>query len=317
MQTQKKEKPRHLGRGLQSLLGPITIETSAVKQSPATCVDNLNLRTNKQLRETLCYIQLSQITPNPYQPRTTWDPQDLEDLAASMKTNGLLQPIIVRPAQAGHYQLIAGERRFRAAQLASLNTIPAMIRSATDEQMLELALIENIHRTNLNPIERATAYKNYLGTFDLTQSEVAKRLGENRSVVANYLRLLELPDDIKQMLIENQLSMGHARAILALPTDQLRRKLANRAMAGRLSVREVERLVQNHLAAAGQSRPASRVKSAHIIDLENRIGNKLGTKVTIQTRRNAQKGKIIIEFFSLEEFDRITESIGLTALEEV
>ncbi|MHC4659029.1 MAG: ParB/RepB/Spo0J family partition protein, partial [Planctomycetota bacterium] len=196
-------------------------------------------------------------------------------------------------------------------------TIPAVVRAASDEDLLELALVENIHRTDLNPIERAKAYQNYLNTLSLTQAEAAQRLGEDRSVIANYLRLLDLPDEIKQMLAQGQLTMGHARAILALPTDELRRKLANRAMAGRLSVREVERLVRKYLTGTDQARTTVRSKPPHILDLESKLSSRLGTKVSIETRKNGQRGKIIIEFYSLDEFDRIAENIGLASLEEV
>ncbi|MHC4604696.1 MAG: ParB/RepB/Spo0J family partition protein, partial [Planctomycetota bacterium] len=178
-------------------------------------------------------------------------------------------------------------------------------------------LIENIHRTDLTPIERAKAYQNYFNTFSLTQTEAAQRLGEDRSVIANYLRLLDLPDEIKQMLVHHQLNMGHARAILALPTDELRRKLANRAMASRLSVREVERLVRKHLTGTEQPRTTARSKPAHILDLESKLSSQLGTRVSIETRKNGQRGKIIIEFYSLDEFDRITERFGLASLEQV
>jgi ParB family chromosome partitioning protein len=161
------------------------------------------------------------------------------------------------------------------------------------------------------------AYKNYLSTFSLTQAEAAERLGENRSVIANYMRLLDLPDEIQRMLIEGRLTMGHARAILALPTDELRRKLANRALAGRLSVREVERLVRKYLAGTGQLKTPPSPKPAHIQDLESELSRQLGTKVAIETRKNGQRGKIIIEFYSLDEFDRITERLGLSAAERV
>jgi ParB family chromosome partitioning protein len=266
----------------------------------------------KKFRE----IEIDSISPNPYQARTVWDEKELEDLAESIRANGIIQPIVVRPAGSG-YQLIAGERRFRAARLASLTTIPAWIRAATEEQLLEWALVENIHRSNLNPIERAKAYQNYVSTFSLTQAEAAARLGEDRSVIANYLRLLDLPDQIKQMLAEKQLTMGHARAMLALPTDELRRKLANRAMVGRLSVREVERLVRKYLTGTEQARAVVRSKPPHILDLERKLSSELGTKVSIETRKNGQRGKIIIEFYSLDEFEGITERLGLASAEAV
>jgi ParB family chromosome partitioning protein len=309
-----KQKPRHLGRGLQSLLGPITLSDSD-RLSADSAVEH-NFFPDNELRESLEEVSVDNITPNPYQVRTVWDEHELADLAESIRANGVIQPIIVRRAASG-YQLIAGERRFRAAKLASLATIPALVRSATDQELLEVALVENIHRTDLNAIERAKAYQNYLSGFSLTQAEAATRLGQDRSVISNYLRLLDLPDEIKQMLINGQLNMGHARAILALPTDDLRRKLANRAMAGRLSVRDVERLVRKYLTGVDQPRKTVSSKPPHILDLESRLGSRLGTRVCIETRKNGQRGRIVIEFCSLDEFDRITESIGLTALERV
>jgi len=316
MIVQKKEKPRHLGRGLQSLLGPITIPEIEANQPIPIMTISSNINIDKELHSSMREISIDSILPNRYQPRTVWDQQELSDLAHSIQANGVIQPIIVRPAGA-KFELIAGERRFRAAQLAALTTIPAIIRQATDEQLLEMALVENIHRTNLNPIERASAYQNYISTFSLTQDQAAQRLGEDRSVVANYLRLLDLPEEVRQMLIDGQLTMGHARAILALPSDELRRKLANRAMAGRLSVREVERLVRRYLSSTGQAKASARSKPAHILDLENKLTSHLGTRVGIETRKNGQRGKIVIEFYSLDEFDRITEKIGLASVEEV
>jgi ParB family chromosome partitioning protein len=198
-----------------------------------------------------------------------------------------------------------------------MKTIPALVRHATDEQLHEWALVENIQRVDLNPIERAKAYHDYISAFSLTQAEAAERLGEERSVLANYIRLLDLPNEIKQMLSDGRLSMGHARAILALPTDELRRKLANRAMAGRLSVREVERLVRKYLAGSGQVKTTVRTKPAHIVDIENKLSSQLGTKVIIETRKSGHRGKIIIEFYSLDEFDGILERIGLACGEEI
>jgi len=319
MSDKKREKPRHLGRGLESLLGPITSDLTEVNQLLPDTVAISKFPPDKELRESLREISIDAISPNPYQARIVWDEQELAELADSIKANGIIQPIIVRPAGPG-YQLIAGERRFRAAKLASLTTIPALVRHATDEQLLELALVENIHRTDLNPIERAKAYQNYLSTFCLTQAEAAEKLGEDRSVIANYLRILDLPDEIKQMLMAGQLTMGHARAILALPTDELRRKLANRALAGRLSVREVERLVRRYLAGTGQAKTIATgwdSKPAHIVDLESKLSRQLGTRVSIETRKNGQRGRIIIEFHSLDEFDSIAERLGLATVEQV
>jgi len=266
---------------------------------------------DKELRESLQDLPLGSISANPYQARTFWNEQDLTELADSIKANGILQPILVRRFQGG-YQLIAGERRFRAAQMAGLAKVPALVREVTDEQLFEWSLVENIHRRDLNAIERAKAYQRYLGAFSLTQAEAADRLGEDRSVIANYLRLLDLPDEIRQMIVDGQLTMGHARAILSLPTDELRRKLANRALAGRLSVREVERLVRKHIEEDSAARPKVRTKPSHIVDLEEKLHRHLGARVFIQTRRNGQRGRISIDFDSLDEFDRITEALGLT-----
>jgi len=317
---QKKEKPKHLGRGLASLLGPIKSGRDDIQQliEEASVKDGGDSKfpQDKQLRESLREVNLEDIHPNPYQPRSVWNQKELEDLAESIKANGIIQPIVVRRSE-DKFEIIAGERRFRASRLAGLETIPAIIRTATDEELLELALVENIHRTNLNPIERAKAYKSYIETFSISQTEAASRLGEDRSVVANYLRLLDLPEEIKQMLANSELAMGHARAILALPTDQLRRKLANRAMAGRLSVREVERLVRKCLTGTEKTKNPAKVKFAHILDLERQLSNKLGTKVVIDTRKNGQRGRIGIEFYTLDEFERITEKIGLAYAEDI
>ncbi len=314
--TEKTEKPRHLGRGLASLLGPITsLPQEKPLPIPIAEIDP-NALSDKNLGISFREIKIDEIKPNPQQVRFLWNEQELADLARSIKTNGVIQPIIVRPV-GNFYQLIAGERRWRAAKLAGLEKIAAIVRPVRDEELLELALIENIHRADLNPIERANAYQSYLNGLSLTQVEAASRLGEDRSVIANYLRLLDLPAEIRQMLIDGQLTMGHARAILALPTDELRRKLANRAMAGRLSVREVERLVRKYTTANDPKKNASRARPAHITDLESRLSKELGTNVAIETRKNGRCGRIVIEFHSLEEFDRIMERIGVVNAEEV
>lgn len=316
MADRKREKPRHLGRGLQSLLSPIMPTSNEDEQVLPSTSTASNFPQDKELRDSLQNISIDSISPNPYQARTVWNEQELIELTESIKANGIIQPIIVRPIGTG-FQLIAGERRLRAAELASLTSVPALVRRASDEQLQEWALVENIHRVDLNPIERAKAYQEYISTFSLTQAEAAERLGEDRSVVANYIRLLDLPPEIKQMLAGNRLSMGHARAILALPTDELRRKLANRAMAGRLSVREVERLVRKYLAGTGKVNSTIRSKPPHILDMENKLSSQLCTKVNIETRKNGQRGKVIIEFYSLDEFDGIMEKIGLVCEEQV
>jgi ParB family chromosome partitioning protein len=174
--------------------------------------------------------------------------------------------------------------------------------------------VENIHRADLNPIEKAKAYQSFMETFGLTQEQTAHKLGIDRSVLANYIRLLNLPSEVKQMLIDGSLDMGHARALLALPTDDLRKRLANRALAGRLSVREVERLVRLALSEKDERKQKQIIeKPPHIRDLEEKIRSKLGTMVKIQARKNGKQGRIIIEFYSLDEFDSIAEKLGVTA----
>ena len=317
MKSSKKEKPKHLGRGLESLLGPITSIEKEVDSSITPTLDNPKPLSDKVLRQSgFVEIDIDKISTNPYQPRTHWNETDLEELANSIRANGIIQPIVVRMNLAGEYELITGERRFRAAKMIGMSRIPALLRKANDEQMLELALVENIQRKDLNPIDRAIAYRNYLDTFGLTQTEAAERLGENRSVVANHLRLLDLPREIQEMLISGDLTTGHAKAILSLNDDDTKHKLANKAMAGRLSVREVENLARKIL--TGQSAATTvRSKPSHIEDLENKLTSLLGTKVLINTNKNGYKGKITIEFYSLDEFDRITDRLGLSALEEV
>ena len=315
MVDKKDQKRRHLGKGLDALLGPIT-KPQAQNSSEPLSPKEPKFSPDKELQASMHTLLIGAVKPNPYQPRTTYDDGDLRELADSIRAKGVIQPILVRESDTG-FELIAGERRLRAAKIAGLEEIPALVRQADDAEMLELALVENIHRADLNPIERALAYQNYLNSFSLTQTEGAERLGEDRSVIANYIRLLDLPEEIKAMLIDGRLSMGHARAILALPTDDLRRKLANRALAGRLSVREVERLVRRALVGSAETETKVVETPAHILDLEKRLQEILGTKVTISTRKRGNRGRIIIEFYSLDEFDRLTEKMGLSSVENV
>ena len=306
---------RHLGRGLDALLGPITMPEAQNSLEPVSS-KGPKFSPDKELQSSMRTLLIEAVKPNPYQPRVSYDDKDLRELSESIRARGVIQPILVRESGTG-FELIAGERRLRAAKIAGLEEIPALVRQADDAEMLELALVENIHRVDLNPIERALAYKNYLNSFSLTQTDAAERLGEDRSVIANYIRLLDLPEELKSMLIDGSLSMGHARAILALPTDDLRRKLANRALAGRLSVREVERLVRRALIGSAEAKTKVVETPPHILDLEKRLQEILGTKVTISKRKRGHRGRIIIDFYSLDEFDRLTEKIGLTPIENV
>ena len=313
MNAPKKDKPKHLGRGLESLMGSIINIGQELSSTPAA-ENKHNLPVDKNLQNSRAEISVGEIVPNPFQPRQTWNDDQLRDLSNSIRENGIIQPIIVRQKGINKYEIIAGERRFRAAQLAGLDKVPAMVRPTSDSEMLSLALIENIHRADLNPMERAGAYQKFLETFSLTQEQAAQKLGEDRSVIANHIRLLSLPNEIKQMLTDGSLSMGHARAILALPTEDLKKKLANRALAGRLSVREVERLVRIALTQKDSAAAKAVIeKPAHIKDLESKIRGRLGTNVKIIAGKKGSRGKIIIEYYSLDEFDSIAEKLGVNS----
>lgn len=317
MSDSKKAKRSHLGRGLEALLGsassaPVSPASDSFKQDSKEEASAFSPDTRMQISQ--LEIPLSVIKANPYQPRTVWKEEELNELTRSIRENGVIQPIIVRKI-GDKYEIIAGERRFRAAMQAGLSAIPALVRAATDEEMLELALVENIHRSDLNAIERAKAYQRFIQTFSLSQTEAAQKLGEDRTVISNYIRLLDLPQDLQAMITHDQLSMGHARALLALPSDELRRKLANRAMAGRLSVREVERLVRKYLEVNQDSKPEKKGKEIHIVDLENQLQAILGTKVNIEPKKKGNRGRIIIDYYSLDEFERLTEKMGLASSE--
>ena len=312
--AEKKQKPRHLGRGLDSLLRA-TVNTAPKSDILSDSSTGVPFPPDEKLKSSLKRIPLKEIRPNPYQPRKTWNQTQLYDLAQSIKENGVIQPIIVRNVGT-YYEIIAGERRLRASDQAGLEPIPAVVREADNSEMLELALVENIHRANLNPIEKAKAYKSYIETFSLTQNQAAQRLGLDRSVVANYIRLLDLPQEVRQLLVDGSLQMGHARAILALPTDTVRRKMAEAVRDGKLSVRQVEQRVRKLLAPAEDESQETQTPT-NLIDLETRLQSVLGTKVQIKTRKNAKRGRIIIEFYSLDEFDKLTEKMGLPPAERI
>ncbi|HOW69174.1 MAG TPA: ParB/RepB/Spo0J family partition protein [Phycisphaerae bacterium] len=302
--------PRRLGRGLSALLSITELpghETPV--PSPATPAEPTPAASNTLI------LKVSQLRPNPRQPRQELPADHLQALAGSIAKTGLIQPIAVRPAAAGTYEIIAGERRWRAAQMAGLAEIPAIVREATDEQMLEMALVENIYREDLNAIDRAAAYKRYCDEFKISSEEVAKRLGEDRSTVTNYLRLLELPSEVKRMVINGQLAMGHARCLLALRTPADIIKVAQQCLAEELSVRAVEKIVQDKLAArsAATSHQGSTTaeKRPLIRELEETFIRALGTKVEINESRRKGKGKLIIHYRTLEDFDRICERLRI------
>jgi ParB family chromosome partitioning protein len=258
-------------------------------------------------------IPLDDIAPNPFQPRRQFNPDELAELTESIVRQGVVQPLIVAKGQEGAerpYVMIAGERRLRAARQAGLTTVPCVIRQATGQQMLEWALIENIQRADLNPLERAQAYRDYMDRFNLTQSEAAERLGQPRATVANYLRVLDLGDETQRMLIEGALTFGHAKLLagLADPARQLR--LSRKVVKGCLSVRQLESLIAEGASPEAAPR-VPRAKAPYIADLEQRLTQAVGSRVTIHPGRAKHSGRIVIEYYSLDDFDRIAGALGL------
>lgn len=253
-------------------------------------------------------VPVSLVDPNPHQPRQDVDEAELEHLAASIREHGILQPLVVRRC-GDRYEVVAGERRLRAARAVGLRDVPAVVRDVPDEQMLELALVENLQRLDLDPIEKARSFKAYLSSTGRTQSEAAARLGLDRSTVANMIRLLDLPDSVQMMVRKGLLAMGHARAILALEGPKQQVRLAERAAREGLSVRQVEAL-----ASAGGAKPRTRrraaAKSPEVRDLEARLREALGTKVTVEPGRKPDAGRIVIAFYNQDDLDRILERLA-------
>lgn len=252
--------------------------------------------------EEIIYIDIDRIMPGVQQPRKFFNESALKELSLSIKEKGVLQPIIVSRTGDGSFNLIAGERRWRAATLAGLKKIPGLIKNVASNEALEIALIENIQREDLNPIETAEAFNRLLNDFNLTQEELALRVGKERATVANYLRLLKLPDEIKAMLYNGPLSMGHARALLSLEGRQNQIEAARKIIRNKLSVREAESLAKN----ISKPPKAKKTKEAQISSLEEKLKRHLGTKVNI-IQKSGKGGKIEIEYYSVEEFNRILE----------
>jgi ParB family transcriptional regulator, chromosome partitioning protein len=261
-------------------------------------------------------IPLSKIVKNPHQPRQQWDESKLVELADSIRANGLIQPVIVRK-MGSVYQLIAGERRLRASVFAGKATIPAIVKDATEEQAVEWSLIENIHREDLNPIERARAYQHYMNQFHLTQEEAAERLGDRRSTVANFVRMLELSAGVQELILTGQLTTGHAKALLGVAGSRAREDLGKVAAMQRWSVRELERRIQrmgrsDEIGAArdvaGQKKATA--VEANIRELEGLLSRSLMLRVTIHTvGRSGQRGRVQIEYNSLDDFERLQEKL--------
>lgn len=251
------------------------------------------------------YLQVDAIVPNRYQPRQMFSLQELAELTASLKQSGLLQPILVRRKGDGIYELISGERRWRAAKEAGLETIQAVIRNCGDEESVVLALVENLQRADLNPMEMARAYHRMMNEFGLTQDIIAQRVSCERSSIANVVRLIHLPLEIQQLIETNQLSMGHAKVILGLPGQNEQLRVAQLVVSKALSVRETEKLIESSPAA--KKRGAKELRRTPWSDVEERLQKRFGTKVMIQKGRRG--GKIVIHYFSPPELDGILETL--------
>ncbi|SHF03722.1 chromosome segregation DNA-binding protein [Thermoanaerobacter uzonensis DSM 18761] len=274
-----------LGRGLQALIPEYRTEESQGVET----------------------INIAYIHPNQYQPRKQFDEDSLKELAESIKQNGVIQPIIVRKVDSG-YQIVAGERRWRAARIAGLSEIPAIVRDFDDLQVMEIALIENLQREDLNPIEEAKAYKALIEQFNLTQEEISKKIGKSRSVIANSIRLLNLDDRVQEMLVEGDITIGHAKVILSLPNKGLQYEAAKKVAEENLNVRETENLVKNLLRKneKNSQKTKSNKIDVHIKEIEDGLCSFLGTKVKI-SQRSKDRGIIQIEYYSEEDLTRIVE----------
>lgn len=284
-------KKKGLGRGLQALIPTMDNDSRE---------ENLLMG---QLRE----ISLTDIETNPGQPRLLVDETRLEELVKSIREHGLIQPVVVRPRDKGRYQLIAGERRWRACIQLGLDKIPALVREASDLDASAVALIENIQRENLNPLEEAKAYHQLIDQYGLTQDEVSRRVGKSRPFIANMVRLLNLPEDIKDMVREGLITPGHARALLALPEEEIRRKVAFRVIKKNLTVRQTEEYVQEVLEGTAKKNTLKK-RPDWCKEVKEQFQSFFGTRVRVSNR--GDRGKIVIEYNNLDDLKRIIDTIS-------
>ena len=318
MSNSNGSKERRLGRGLEALLGRPADAPAETEAVPLSVVRNDDSTAITQ-SDGQHWLELDAITANPYQPRQHFDESEIADLCDSIRAHGFLQPIVVR--QAGNqYQIIAGERRYRAAQLANYDRVPVQVREVDDRQMAELAIVENVQRKDLNAIEKATSFQRYLQEYGCTQDELAKRVNIDRSTVANLVRLLELPEQVKKMVIGGEISQGHARSLLPLGDEHEQCKFAKQIKSDSLSVRATEQLVQDRIQemdgeqlslvnSDGSTQAVKPQRSAtHLSQLEEQLRLTLGTKVDLkQTAKGG--GRITIHFKNHEEFERLQQML--------
>jgi ParB family transcriptional regulator, chromosome partitioning protein len=298
-----------LGRGLSSLIS-ISADREESVEIPATSA-TLNPPAVSIVESKLSpgpiEISLAEITPNPHQPRRHFDDGQLNRLAESLKSSGLIQPIVVKKSKDG-YQLIAGERRLRAAKIAGLTQIPAIFREVDAHAQAQLALVENIQREDLNPLDRAAAYQSLIDQQGLTQAELAERLGEERSGIANYLRLLQLAKPVQQQLRDEKISFGHAKLLAGIVDPLEQQRLADLVVSQELSVRSLERLIVQP--ATNPAPTITKPSEAYIADLEKNISQQLGMRVQVR-RRGKGKGRLTIHYASLDQFDQLLAKLGL------
>lgn len=287
---------RGLGKGLDSLIPVATPKADSVKTTA---------KAEEDAKETL--VKITMVEPNREQPRKNFDEDALQELADSIKQFGLIQPILVQDRKT-YYEIIAGERRWRAAKLAGLKEVPVIIRDYTEQEIVEISLIENIQREDLNPIEEAQAYKRLLTEFNLKQDEVAERVSKSRTAVTNSMRLLKLCDEVQQMIIDDMISTGHARALITIEDPEQQYTIAQRVFDEKLSVREVEKLVKDLNKPQKPKKEVVEDKSLEIIyrDLEEKLKQALSTKVSIASKGNGA-GKLEIEFYTHDDLDKIIE----------
>lgn len=291
---------RGLGKGLDSLI-------------PASSSEN------KEMKQVETIVKIAKVEPNRDQPRKNFDEDALQELADSIKQFGLLQPILVQDRQ-DYYEIIAGERRWRAAKLAGLKEVPVIIKNYTNQEIVEISLIENIQREDLNPIEEALAYKRLLEEFNLKQDEVAERVSKSRTAVTNSMRLLKLSNSVQQMIIDDMISTGHARALIPIEDEDMQLQLAQRIFDEKLSVREVEKIVKGILKPETiKSKKEETPQNIQYIyqDIENRLKEKLSRKVEISSKGKNGAGKIEIEFYSNDDLDRLIESLSNMSMADI
>lgn len=311
---------RRLGRGLESLISsPVKIDlpvqppsADTGSQPPQPVQEQATTaHTEASQKPLVQMVALESVQPNARQPRRAFDEESLRNLAQSIESAGLMQPIVVRPRREGGFQIVAGERRWRAAHMIGLREIPAVVRDIDDRTATQWSLVENLQREDLNPLERAEAFRRLIDEFGLTHQEVAQRVGLDRSSVTNHLRLMELDEFTQDALRRGRIGMGHGRALLAITNLEGRQRLARQAVARGLSVRELERRIRRRQRAASAPAPGGSVpQKAHLQDLQRRLGEHLGTKVLIQSGRKKGSGRLIISFYSLDEFEGLLRRIG-------